>query len=72
MLAQYHKWDIASLENLIVFERDIYVSLLEAALNKNNTTSTAASLTPEEIALIKKAGESNKAKLTNDSIRKNS
>ena len=39
-LAQHHKWDIGSLENLIPFERDIYVELLQKHLeeekNKNN------------------------------------
>ena len=27
-LAQHHKWDIASIEDLIIFEKDIYVDML--------------------------------------------
>jgi hypothetical protein len=27
-LAQHHKWDIQSIENLIIFEKDIYVDML--------------------------------------------
>jgi len=29
-LAQHHKWDIQSIENLIIFEKDIYVDMLIA------------------------------------------
>jgi hypothetical protein len=34
MLAQHHKYSIAELENLIPFERDIYVDLLTDYLEK--------------------------------------
>lgn len=27
-LAQHHKWDIGSIENMIIFEKDIYVDML--------------------------------------------
>jgi len=31
-LAQHHKWDIESLENLIPFEREIYIDMLQQYL----------------------------------------
>jgi len=33
-LAQHHKYSISDIENLIPFERDIYITLLEDFLEK--------------------------------------
>jgi hypothetical protein len=33
-LAQHHKWDIASIEGLIIFEKDIYVDMLLAYIKE--------------------------------------
>ena len=33
-LAQHHKWDVQSIEQLIPFERDVYVDMLIEFLEK--------------------------------------
>jgi len=57
--------DIATIEDIMLLDRDIYLNLLEAHLNKdapaNNKT---AQLTADEIAAVRRASERNKAKMT--------
>ena len=36
ILAQHHKYSISDLENLIPFERDVYIDLLLQHLKKDN------------------------------------
>jgi hypothetical protein len=55
-LAQHHKWDIASLENLYPYERDIYVDLLADSLAGDHTKPA---LPPEELKEFMK-GRKNK------------
>lgn len=42
-LAQHHKYSIAELENLIVFERDLYMDLLIAHLKEQEEKQQLAS-----------------------------
>jgi hypothetical protein len=64
-----HKWGgIDAIENLMLMDRDIYLSLLEAEINANSATPSApAELTPDEIARIKSTGARNKAKMNGNS-----
>ena len=54
-LAQYHKWDIESIENLPPFERDIYVELIaESMKDKESHTTIDEKFVKEILALRKK------------------
>jgi len=59
-MVQHHGWDLEGWENLILWERDIYITYLEELLNKDKKQ---VPLSKEEMALIKQTGKSNQAAL---------
>jgi hypothetical protein len=58
-MVQHHKWNLSEWESLIVWERDIYLSMLMKELK----SGTNANLSKEELALIKSTGKQNQATL---------
>lgn len=33
---QYHKYSLSDIENMVPYERDLYISMLNAAIEKEN------------------------------------
>jgi hypothetical protein len=56
-MVQHHKWNFSDWENLILWERDIYLDMLMKELK----SSTTANLSKDELALIKSTGKKNQA-----------
>ena len=54
-LAQHHKWDIASIENLYPYERDIYVEMLQELLQGENAHAVKPDIDMLQEILKKKA-----------------
>jgi hypothetical protein len=42
LLVEHHKWSLTEVENLVPFERDIYITLIKKANSESNDNEHAA------------------------------